>query len=99
MKYSDDGTEIRLGDRVRIYNSDTGVIVCSVDTDEYSEEFQDDWADTLKSGVLVRTDIGALVHIEYVEEDKDPKKIVRLPADWVDPDGDNRHCGFPKLSP
>lgn len=60
MKYAD-GTEARLGDRVRIRNGELGVIVVSVDTDEFSAEYPKcDWGN-LGSGILVRTDKGALV--------------------------------------
>lgn len=60
MKYSD-GSEARLGDRVRIENGDTGVIVVSIDTDEFSTDYpKREWG-YLESGILVRTDTGALV--------------------------------------
>ena len=73
MKYAD-GTEARLGDRVRIRNGDTGVIVISVDTDEFNPEYpKDEWGD-LKSGVLVRTDKGALVRFE----EPVPPKLLEL---------------------
>ena len=72
MKYTD-GSEARLGDRVRIKNGDTGVIVASVDTDEYSAEFpKEAWGD-LKTGVIVRTDKGAVVRFddsELIERDR-----------------------------
>ena len=63
MKYAD-GVVAHLGDRVRIRNGDTGVIVASMDTGEFSAEFpQSEWGH-LKTGVLVRTDKGALVRFE-----------------------------------
>jgi len=36
MKYAD-GQEMRLGDRVRLGADDGGVVVCVIDTGEYSE--------------------------------------------------------------
>jgi hypothetical protein len=60
MKYAD-GSEARLGDRVRIRNGETGVIVVSVDTGEFSAEYPKGEWEHLKTGVLVRTDKGALV--------------------------------------
>ena len=79
MRYTDDGTEIRLGDRVRLYGVQTGVVVFSIDTDEYSDEFpKGDWA-YLKSGVMVKTENGALIHEGDNERDKDINKIVRIP--------------------
>ena len=63
MKYPD-GTEARLGDRVRITNGDTGIIVASMDTNEFSGEYPaKNYAD-LTTGILILTDKGALVHFE-----------------------------------
>ena len=63
MKYSD-GTEVRLGERVRIANGDTGFVVVSIDTNEFDPRFSaKDWAD-LKAGILIVTDTGALTHLE-----------------------------------
>jgi hypothetical protein len=60
MRYID-GSEAHLGDRVRISNGETGVIVVSVDTDEFSAEYpKNEWGH-LKTGILVRTAKGALV--------------------------------------
>jgi hypothetical protein len=38
MKYQG-GQESRLGDRIRIGGDSSGVVVCSIDTDEYTPEF------------------------------------------------------------
>jgi hypothetical protein len=60
----DDGTVARVGDRVQISNGDKGVIIASVDTGEYSAEAtQQDW-EYLRTGIIVRTDAGALVRFE-----------------------------------
>ena len=60
MKY-DDGSTAHLGDKVVIRNGDTGIVVFSVDTNEFAAEYpQADWPD-VKSGVMVLTDKGALV--------------------------------------
>jgi len=59
-----DGEEIRLGDRVRLGNSELGTIVFSIDTDEYTEEFKKEEWEYLKKGVMVKTDKGALIHFE-----------------------------------
>jgi hypothetical protein len=63
MKYTD-GTVARLGDRVRISNGDTGVIVASMDTGEFSPEYPETEWGHLKTGVFVCTDKGALVRFE-----------------------------------
>ncbi len=60
MKYTD-GSEARLGDRVRIRNGEIGEIVVSVDTDEYGAEYPKNEWEHLETGVLVRTEKGALV--------------------------------------
>ena len=53
MEYPD-GTLVRLGDRVRLLNGQTGQIVVSVDTNEYAEGFpQPDWADLTEGGALI----------------------------------------------
>jgi hypothetical protein len=63
MKYTD-GTVARLGDRVRIWSGETGLIVASMDTGEYSSAYpESDWG-YLKTGVMVRTDKGALVRFD-----------------------------------
>ena len=50
-----------MGDRVRIRNGDTGTVIASIDAHEYTlEAKQEDWA-YLGTGIVVRTDAGALV--------------------------------------
>jgi hypothetical protein len=69
MRYID-GVEVRLGDRVRIYDSDSGTVVFSIDAGEYSEGFPEkDWG-YLKKGVMIRTDHGALVHLDSSAENQ-----------------------------
>lgn len=63
MRYPD-GTEARLGDRVRITNGDTGVIVASMDTNEFNSEYPAKNYAHLKTGILILTDKGALVRLE-----------------------------------
>jgi hypothetical protein len=74
MKYAD-GSLARLGDRVLIRNGDAGVIVFSVDTNEFSPKYpREDWPD-VKSGVMVLTDKGALVRFA---ETTDPSLVVKI---------------------
>lgn len=61
---SSDGTEARLGDRVLLGNGDRGVIVASMDTNEFSPEFPASHYANLQTGILIRTDNGALVRLE-----------------------------------
>lgn len=63
MKYSD-GTVARLGDRVRIINGDRGVIVACLDTGEFSPDYPETEWEPSETGVIVRTDKGALVQFE-----------------------------------
>lgn len=63
MKYPD-GTEARLGDRVRIANGDTGVIVASMDTNEFGNGYSAKDYAHLNTGILILTDKGALVRLE-----------------------------------
>ena len=63
MKYAD-GTEVRIGERVRISSGYTAIVVVSIDTNECEPGFlTDDWAD-LKSGILILSDTGALAHLK-----------------------------------
>jgi hypothetical protein len=62
MKYSD-GREARLGDRVRL-GSDGGIVVCSMDTDEYTEENPKAQWGYLKRGVMIEFRALGLVHYE-----------------------------------
>ena len=74
MKYAD-GSVARLGDRVRIRNGDTGLIVFSVDTNEFGPEYpREDWLD-VQSGVMVLTDKGALVRLA---ENTDPSLVAKI---------------------
>lgn len=68
MKYSN-GSKIRVGDRVKIGNGDTGVVVACLFSDEYSVGYPRNEWEYLKEGVLLRTDHGALVHLDEMFED------------------------------
>jgi len=62
MQYQD-GSEVRVGDRVQFINGDTGSIVASFDRREFSSQYpENEWGHET-TGVLVRTDKGALVHV------------------------------------
>jgi len=74
MKYAD-GSEAHMGDRVRIRNGDTGLIVFSVDTAEFGPDYpRESWSD-IKSGVMVLTDKGALVRFQ---DPLDPALLVKV---------------------
>lgn len=68
MRYAAGGV-VRLGHHVQLGSDLRGVVVCSVDTDEYSEAYpKEDWSACLGKGVLIKTDTMGLVHLE----DDDP---------------------------
>lgn len=67
MKYQN-GIEARLGDRVKLLNGDTGTIVFSADTNEYSEEYPEKQWRYVKEGVMIETDNGALVRCSNTDQ-------------------------------
>ncbi|MDC0748549.1 hypothetical protein [Polyangium mundeleinium] len=68
MKYWD-GQDVRLGDRVRLGDDDGGVVVCSLDTGEYSDEHPESAWGYLKRGVMILFPKYGLIHYEQPEED------------------------------
>jgi hypothetical protein len=67
MKYRS-GHESRVGDRIRVGGDSSGVVVCSIDTDEYSPEFPREQWSYLGTGVMIQF-ANYLVH--YTEPDED----------------------------
>jgi hypothetical protein len=66
MKYPD-GQDVKLGDIVALGKDREGIVVCSIDTDEYSEDCpQSEWS-YLKSGVLIKFPSYGLIHYEEPE--------------------------------
>lgn len=64
MNYPD-GTLAHLGDRLIIWDDVTGVVVCSIDTAEYSPQFsENEWA-YLERGVMIQSSRYGLFH--YVD--------------------------------
>ncbi len=68
MKYSD-GSTIMVGDKVRLWEGCEGVVVCSVDTGQYSSNYPKIEWEYLRSGVLFETDKAGLVHYLHSNED------------------------------
>lgn len=68
MKYSD-GQEIRLGDKVRLGQDAGGIVVCSIDTDEYSDAYPKAQWSYLKKGVLINFPLHGLIHYKKPEPD------------------------------
>ena len=63
MKFTD-GTEVKVGDRLRLSNDDIATVVFDVETDVYEEGFPKPEWEYLRSGIMVKTDSGALIHLE-----------------------------------
>ena len=75
MKYSD-GREIKRGDCVTLgQDGESGIVVCSIDSNEYSEEYPEAEWRYLKKGVMVNFTLLGLVH--YAEPDSDLQLIAR----------------------
>jgi len=68
MKYAD-GQEVRLGDRVKLGKDDGGVVVASIDTNEYSEKHSKAQWGYLKKGVMIEFPLHGLIHYEEPEPD------------------------------
>jgi hypothetical protein len=68
MRYST-GEEVRLWDRVETWTGNPGFVVCSVDTNEYSERFPPEQWSYLKSGVMLDTEQSGLLHLTDADED------------------------------
>ena len=67
MKYPD-GQEVRLWDRVD-WSGSPGLIVFSIDTDEYSPMYPKEAWEYLGSGVMIDTQAAGLVHTSDPDED------------------------------
>lgn len=68
LKYPD-GQEIRQGDVVRMDGGAEGVVVFSIDTDEYSARFPKAHWQYLARGVMVESAKYGLVHFDRDEPD------------------------------
>ena len=73
VKYAD-GQDVQLGDTVRLGQDANGVVVCSIDTDEYTDKYPKTQWGYLKTGVLVEFPKHGLIHYEKAEPDL---KLVR----------------------
>ena len=63
LKYLD-GQEIRLGDTVRMDGGGEGVVVFSIDTDEYTDEFPKAHWEYLTRGVMIDFPKYGLIHFD-----------------------------------
>lgn len=68
MKYPD-GQEVKLGDKVKLGQDEGGVVVCSIDDDEYSDDYPKEQWGYLKKGVMINFPSYGLIHYEEPESD------------------------------
>jgi hypothetical protein len=74
MNYPD-GKKVLAGDKVKLWEGCYGIVVCSIDDDQYIPEYpKSEWA-YLKRGVLINSDKGGLIHL--IEPDEDIELIER----------------------
>ncbi len=74
MNYPD-GTKLLVGDRLKLWEGCFGVVVLSVDDDEYTPEFPRESWEYLKRGVVIRSDKAGLIH--YIEPESSFELIER----------------------
>jgi hypothetical protein len=68
MKYPD-GREVRLGDTVALESDQRGIVVCSIDTGEYSAAYARAQWGYLDAGILVEFPSYGLIHYKEPEAD------------------------------
>ncbi|PIT09918.1 hypothetical protein BGI40_08835 [Snodgrassella communis] len=69
MDYADGG-KVKLGDKVTFGGGLEGTIICCFDTKEYLPDFEyESFTDVCKSGVMIETPRGGLVHYSYPDYD------------------------------
>ncbi len=68
MKYID-GNEVMVGDKVRLGDDDGGIVVCSIDRNEYTNSHPKGKWEYLKKGVVIEFPKFGLIHYEEPEED------------------------------
>jgi len=67
MNYPD-GQQIRVGDKVKLWNECYGLVVCSIDTQEYTSEYPKEQWSYLKTGILINSDQAGLIHYPQVTD-------------------------------
>jgi hypothetical protein len=62
-----DSSEIHAGHRIT-YNKQSGIIVFVVEHNEYLPEFPRNEWESIKKGIMIRFDNGALLHLDSADE-------------------------------
>ena len=78
MKYWD-GQEAHIGDKVRLGDDSGGIVVCSVDAGQYSDDHPAGAWGYLEKGVMISFPTYGLIH--HVEPDEDLVLLARTSAD------------------
>jgi hypothetical protein len=68
LKYLD-GQDVKIGDRVRLGDDSGGVVVASIDANEYSDKHPRAQWEYLKKGVMIEFPKHGLIHYEVAEPD------------------------------
>ena len=68
MKYWD-GQEAHMGDKVKLGEDNSGIVVCSIDAGEYSDEYPAAAWSYLGKGVMVSFPKHGLIHYAGPDED------------------------------
>lgn len=68
MKYKD-GTVVKIGDKIKLWEDCYGIVVASIDTGEYDHSYLKEEWEYLNSGILVNSDKAGLVHYSEAEDD------------------------------
>jgi hypothetical protein len=66
MKYPD-GEQVRLGDTVALGRDQQGIVVCSIDTGEYTDAYPRTQWGYLGAGVLIEFPSYGLIHYKELE--------------------------------
>jgi hypothetical protein len=77
MNYPD-GQLVRLGDKVKLWEGCEGIVVCSIDTNEFSDNYPASQWEYLKVGVLIDSSQAGLIH--YLEPESAFQLIEREAA-------------------
>ena len=68
MNYPD-GQNVKIGDLVKLGDGSKGVVVCSIDNSEYSEDHSELQWGYLKKGVMIDFHTYGLIHFETADSD------------------------------
>lgn len=72
-----DGQEAHIGDLIELWRGCDGIVVCSIDANEYSIEYPRKSWEHLGDGILVMSSAAGLVH--YRQPERTMKLLKRSP--------------------